>query len=156
MVDGGLYVRHKEQHPNPKPIPVMIIQGTDDPCFPYKGGQTHGPNIGGSRMFRGQPHGISMSTDEALSFWCLVNHCRSTPQTNLIPHVSQDHTSTTYELFSGAEGNDVAAYIVTGGGHCWPGGRQYFPVSVIGKTTNDFSASEAIWQFFAAHSPRVH
>ena len=40
---------------------------------------------------------------------------------------------------------------VIGGGHTWPGGLQYLPESVIGKTSREFNASEVIWQFFKAH-----
>jgi polyhydroxybutyrate depolymerase len=149
MVGAGLYVKQEQQHPDPKPIPVMFIQGTDDPCHLYNGGESRGPNFG--TRFRGQTHGAILSTDAVLSFWCRVNHCSQTPETVQIPHVTRDNTSTTCERFPGADGKDVVAYIVSGGGHCWPGGVQYFPVSVIGRTTYDFSASEAIWRFFAAH-----
>lgn len=148
MVGSGLYAKQKQEHPNPKPIPVMFIQGTDDPCHLYDGGQSRGPNFGA--IFRGETHGTILSMQDTLSFWCAVNHCGQTPRTVQIPHITRDNTSTIYERFSGTDGKDVAAYIVSGGGHCWPGGIQYFPERVIGRTTYDFSASEAIWRFFAS------
>jgi len=40
---------------------------------------------------------------------------------------------------------------VIGGGHTWPGGLQYLPESIIGKTSREFNASEVIWQFFKEH-----
>jgi len=40
---------------------------------------------------------------------------------------------------------------VIGGRHTWPGGLQYLPESVIGKTSREFNASEVIWQFFKEH-----
>jgi polyhydroxybutyrate depolymerase len=149
MVGSGLFVKQVQEHPNPKPMPVLFIQGTDDPCFPYRGGETQGPNLGGN--FRGRSHGKAISNDQDLAFWCRINHCDQKPQIVKLPHITKDDTSTTYTRFAGADGKDVVAYIISGGGHCWPGGLQYFPISVIGRTTYDFSASEAIWRFFAEH-----
>jgi polyhydroxybutyrate depolymerase len=47
----------------------------------------------------------------------------------------------------------VAVELVTvlGGGHTWPGASQYLPKAAIGPVGRDFSASERIWAFFAAH-----
>jgi poly(3-hydroxybutyrate) depolymerase len=38
-----------------------------------------------------------------------------------------------------------------GGGHTWPGGLQYFPERMIGKTTHNLDASEEIVDFFKRH-----
>jgi polyhydroxybutyrate depolymerase len=35
-----------------------------------------------------------------------------------------------------------------GGGHTWPGGPQYLPEAIIGKTSREFNVSELIRQFF--------
>jgi polyhydroxybutyrate depolymerase len=47
---------------------------------------------------------------------------------------------------------EVVLYKVRGGGHAWPGGRQYAPVSWIGRVSRDFDACEAIWKFFKRHA----
>jgi poly(3-hydroxybutyrate) depolymerase len=48
--------------------------------------------------------------------------------------------------------NSTAAPLVIalhgGGGHTWPGGYQYLPEFLIGKTNRDLDASKAIWDFF--------
>lgn len=41
-------------------------------------------------------------------------------------------------------------YTVRGGGHTWPGGLQYLPISLVGRTTAQFDASSVILRFFAA------
>jgi polyhydroxybutyrate depolymerase len=105
-------------------------------------------------QFQGMHHGIVLSTDESEDFWRRIDGCTNKPVITELPHRTKDGTTSTYKLWAGANGNDVAEYIVQGGGHCWPGGYQYFPVSVIGKTTYDFSASEAIWRFFSQHQRR--
>jgi polyhydroxybutyrate depolymerase len=43
---------------------------------------------------------------------------------------------------------DVLLYVVDGGGHGWPGSRQ---AAASGNSTTSVSASEIIWEFFAAH-----
>jgi len=48
----------------------------------------------------------------------------------------------------GANDARVALYVVEGGGHAWPGGEQYLPDWVIGKTVRDIDATEIIWRFF--------
>ena len=51
-----------------------------------------------------------------------------------------------------ANGTEVRGYVVNGGGHAWPGGLQYFPASIIGKTSKNMDASETIWEFFSRHT----
>jgi len=46
----------------------------------------------------------------------------------------------------------VVLYKVIGGGHTWPGAKQYLPVRTIGNTCRDFNASEVIYLFFSKHA----
>ena len=46
------------------------------------------------------------------------------------------------------DGVEVALYTIEGGGHTWPGGYQYLPEWIIGKTSLELNASEGIWRFF--------
>lgn len=50
-------------------------------------------------------------------------------------------------------GCGLSGYLVSiaalGGGHTWPGGNQYLPERIIGKTSMDIDASEIIWDYFA-------
>jgi polyhydroxybutyrate depolymerase len=41
---------------------------------------------------------------------------------------------------------------VDGGGHTWPGAPEILPVQSVGPASHGFDASEASWQFFAAHA----
>lgn len=78
--------------------------------------------------------------------------CQSPTVTNL-PDVSQDGTAVKTTLFDKCKNNtEVILYAVEGGGHAWPGGVQYFPEFLIGKTSRDFNASEVIWEFFRKHT----
>jgi hypothetical protein len=40
---------------------------------------------------------------------------------------------------------------IKGDSHTWPGGNQYLPEFLIGKTNRDLNASETIWNFFNGH-----
>jgi polyhydroxybutyrate depolymerase len=46
------------------------------------------------------------------------------------------------------EGADVRFYTVDGGKHGWPGSAR---AAESGDSTTEVSASELIWEFFAAH-----
>lgn len=63
-----------------------------------------------------------------------------------------DNSRVVREAFGGcSEGADVVFYRIDGGGHTWPGGKQYLSPWLVGTTNRDVSASELIWRFFAAH-----
>ena len=53
---------------------------------------------------------------------------------------------------AGPGGAPVAVYLVSGGGHCWPGGLQYLPERTIGRTSRDLDACAVIWAFCSAQS----
>ncbi|MEM6989383.1 MAG: hypothetical protein AAF721_02760 [Myxococcota bacterium] len=44
----------------------------------------------------------------------------------------------------------VVVYRVEGGGHTWPGGRQYLPQSLIGRVSRDILGTRHIFNFFAS------
>ena len=48
-------------------------------------------------------------------------------------------------------GTEVQRYSIEGAGNTWPGGDSSVLREKAGKTSDDVDASEAIWQFFAAH-----
>jgi polyhydroxybutyrate depolymerase len=48
----------------------------------------------------------------------------------------------------------VVLYRIEGGGHAWPGGQQYLPEKIIGKTSQNLDASAVIWEFFQGSTRR--
>lgn len=123
-------------------IPVMILNGTADPLVPYDGGPIQ---IGRARR------GDVLSTAETVAFWLDVNTCASEPvSTRVIDRDETDGVRARHEVYGGCSGRGaVELYALEGGGHTWPGGRQYLPVGVIGETSMDISAADVIWEFFA-------
>ncbi|MDR3545282.1 MAG: PHB depolymerase family esterase [Candidatus Limnocylindrales bacterium] len=120
------------------PVPVLQIHGTADPLVPYEGGTVRGP--------LGRRRGVVLGVEAWLAFWVARNGATADPV------VSSLGTDTTIRSWHGtSSGSDVIAYRIGAGGHTWPGGPQYLPSPLIGKTTRTFSASEVIWRFFADH-----
>lgn len=124
-----------------KPIPILFINGTEDPLMPFEGGQVH---------FYRRELGEVLSTAETVAFWVGANGCDPTPQSELLPDLDpEDGTRIKLDAYSGcADGVRVRLYTVEGGGHTWPGGSQYVPETIIGRVSHDLKANEAIWEFF--------
>ena len=127
-----------------RPVSVLIINGTNDPLERWEGGEIRfGKNM----------YGIVLSVADTVKFWARKDHCSSSPIITQLPDKDPaDGTKVRKEIYGGCkDGVEVILYAIEGGGHTWPGGLQYLPESIIGKTSREFNASEAIWQFFREH-----
>ena len=121
-------------------VGLAVFNGTEDPLVPYNGGQ-----IAVLRRQRGEV----LSTDETIRIWRKKNRCN--PQANIthLPNITADGTRVAKIAFDRCEtGSAVVLYRIEGGGHTWPDGRQYLPVSWIGRTTRDINGCDKIWEFF--------
>lgn len=143
-VIGGMALPVRDRFAPRMPVSVLLINGTDDPLVPYRGGpvaRTRGETIG---------------APEIITLWTTHNKCSGDPETVLLADTDPtDGTRvrrTTYARCAG--GSVVTLYTIDGGGHTWPGGVQYLPRAVIGRTSRDIEATPLIWQFFAAHPRR--
>jgi len=127
-----------------RPVPALIINGTDDPLERWEGGEI--------RLGR-NTYGIVLSVADTVKFWVGKDQCSPSPTITQLPDKDpSDDTTVRKEVYGGCEnGAEVVLYAVEGGGHTWPGGLQYLPESIIGRTSRDFNASEVIWQFFKEH-----
>jgi len=125
-----------------RPLPVIEFAGTSDPLVPYAGG-TVGP---GNR-------GQTLAAAGTIAFWAAQAGCQTQPSITDLPDASPtDGTRVQWTAFRGcAPSTDVFLYTIVGGGHTWPGGWQYLPVALVGRTSRDIDASELIWAFFKAH-----
>jgi len=85
-----------------------------------------------------------------------VDRCPPAPEARLLPDADpNDGTRIRETRTACADGSEIVLLAVEGGGHTWPGGFQYLPVSIIGPTSHDIDASAEIWKFFSAHTLRV-
>jgi polyhydroxybutyrate depolymerase len=136
---------YKENHPS-APISVMLMSGTADPIVPYQGGEV--------KKLPGSYGGKVLSAEDSIKFWVQFNQCNSVAQTtNLEDKDPKDGTTVSRSVYSdGKDGTEVVLYKIEGGGHNWPGGIQYLPELVIGRTCRDINGIESIWDFFKKHS----
>jgi polyhydroxybutyrate depolymerase len=129
------------------PVSVLAINNINDPMVPFEGGEIFG-------HFHMIKLGQVLSVNESIGFWVSRNKCSVTPVVAEEPDRDpKDGTRVTRKEYSnGVGGTEVVLYAVDGGGHTWPGGFQYLPVWLIGKTSRDIDANELIWSFFKKHS----
>ena len=127
-----------------KPLPLMMINGTDDPLVPWEGGYVH--------LYR-KKMGKIISVRQTIDFWVAHNGCSPDPLIRMVPDTEpEDGTSVQKRVYRQCiDGADVVLYEIIGGGHTWPGGYQYLPEFLIGKTNQDFKATKTIWEFFNEH-----
>lgn len=126
-------------------VPIMIILGTDDPIVPWDGGELH---FGPVKL------GRVVSVEKTVEYWADRNGCTVRHGQEYLPDADpEDGTRVWVERYSNCSGGaEVVLYGIEGGGHTWPGGYQYLPRSIIGKTSGDIDASGVIWKFFSSYS----
>jgi len=128
-----------------QPVSVLEIHGKSDPAWPYDGGS--GAREGGKFY----------PVSETISGWVARNGCSSEPIMENIPDTKSDGTTSVKDVYKNCHsGGDVVLITVENGGHTWPQGNQYLSEKAIGKTSQDFSANEVIWQFFADHPRKTN
>jgi polyhydroxybutyrate depolymerase len=123
-----------------EPVPVLVIQGTEDTVIP----------VGGYRDRYGNR--MMMSVDETMRYWSETNGCATGVRVQFLPDVDPDDGTrvrrSIYENCEGGVGTELL--LITGGGHTWPG--HPFTASVeVGGTSMDIDANAEIWRFFQAH-----
>jgi polyhydroxybutyrate depolymerase len=125
-------------------VGLLLMNGTEDPLVPYGGGEIRLALFG-----RGKSRGEVLGTEEAVALWANHAGCPQTAQRSSLPDLAEDGTRITRESYGPcSSGARVELYRVDGGGHTWPGGRQYLPEFVVGRTSRDINACDVIWEFF--------
>lgn len=116
-----------------QPVPVMAFHGTLDTFLPYEGGDSPFPD----RPVTG--------VEAWMADWAAADGCAPEPT---VASVSAEVDLLTWQDCVAP----VVLYRVLGGGHTWPGGVND-PSG--GATTDDISATELMWAFFADAAPRL-
>lgn len=133
------------------PISIMIVNGTKDPLVPFDGGDL--------RLFGfGRSRGKVLSTDETVELFRRHNGCdRTLKKLKLEDKTPNDGATVEIEKYTGGKyGTEVILLKIIGGGHTWPGGKQYLRPRIIGTVCRDINASEMILDFLLAHSRKEH
>jgi polyhydroxybutyrate depolymerase len=128
------------------PIPILIMNGTDDRLMPFEGGCVAGD---------GCERGRVLSTAETIAFWVDVNGASTEPTVERMPNRSWFDGSrvTVYTYIDEIKGADVVYYHIQGGGHTVPGFESASALlrAVAGSKNRDIDGPTEIWAFFEAH-----
>jgi polyhydroxybutyrate depolymerase len=124
-------------HPS-RPIPIMLIAGTNDNVLKYDGWI--------------YPAGRQVSVAETLEYWRVLDGCTGQEGGSLLPHLNPDDgTRVAVIRWTGChKGTAVLLYKVIGGGHQVPSlARANDPKNEqkFGSHNRDIESAEEIWSF---------
>lgn len=122
------------------PARLLMIAGDKDPLVPYSGGQVVGP-------FRLTKRGRVAGIEKTVSFFRERFGCSEEAARSVLEADSADPTSVVTTDWK-CGGSRIKLIVLKGGGHAWPGGKQYLPERLIGKTSNRVSATLELVRFF--------
>jgi len=141
-IAANLPINLKEKCLLHKPISVLIINGTEDSLVPYAGGYITGP-------FGMKKLGEVISSTDTFKFWGEINKCSKDFKNIDLANNFKDGTGINKKIYENcANHKQVILYTIKGGGHTWPGGLQYLPQFIIGKTSREIDANSLILDFF--------
>jgi poly(3-hydroxybutyrate) depolymerase len=120
----------------PRPVPLVMINGTSDPVVPYGGGTEHNMNL------------ATVSVEDSAKAWAKIDRCEEKPEKSKLSGQGKGGTETRVDTYNGCQQNaSVILYSVKGAGNTWPGGEQYEVEKTVGKTSQDLNANDVIWSF---------
>jgi polyhydroxybutyrate depolymerase len=142
-VCGGISQTVAADYSFQHPIPVLMINGTDDPLVRYNGGA----GILNKRNAENEDADM-MPSEDLLAKIVKLDNCDSKPVVTNIPDADPGDGCDAIDHLYSCNNVQVEFIKIVNGGHTWPGGSQYLPKFIIGKVCKDFSASEKIFDFF--------
>ena len=147
VVGGMAPAMAKRFHPD-QSVSILVIQGDADPLVPIRGGMVGFP--------RGRKRGEFLPTEETISLYLRRNGNQGDSTVTTLDRDEQDGTSVEIRRYpDGPGGVRTQVYVVRNGGHTWAGRPLYLPEMLIGKASQEFSATEVIWEFFKSCPPRL-
>lgn len=138
---AGLLCTEFEDVQLPRPVKLVLIHGTQDTIVPIQGMKylTDGEDA----VERVWAYSSSETAAWFLEQYGIEDH----PIVSQLPDKDPDDgTTITRRAYADRDGRElIVQYVVDGGGHTWPGGTQYAPISVCGIVSRDAQAAELIW-----------
>jgi polyhydroxybutyrate depolymerase len=138
------------------PTATMFVAGTDDPLLPYEGGLPHGPmgrhalRLVRKRLVDATGH-ESEAPERLAAEWASVNGCSPVPSIEAMPRTRGEFAIDRLTWEPGTpEGPGVVLHKIHGGGHGWPGGRQYLPARLIGRIPQHLDGTGLVLNFARA------
>jgi polyhydroxybutyrate depolymerase len=124
-----------------KAVPVLLINGDEDPLNPYEGGETWSLSPFNRR-------GAVQPTLAAADYFRTLAGYAGPPFEHRYPDADPaDGTVATRRVWSEADRPEVGLITIHGGGHTIPHPLKSMP-RILGRTSHDVPAAEEIWRFF--------
>ncbi|HMV45971.1 MAG TPA: hypothetical protein PK079_22895 [Leptospiraceae bacterium] len=117
-----------------QPVPVLFINGTNDPIVPYRGGL-----ISGNK-------GIAVGAEETVRNWVKWNRCNIKPDAEIVNELDDGVKVFSHSYSNCKSGKPVRFLKLEGAGHGWPGKIEEEKPG-FGKFTAEISANLEIWKF---------
>lgn len=123
-----------------RPVPVLQIHGTADPCWAFAGGSAACLQDDGGRK---------QGADASTAAWAKINGCkgaRSLPKADRDP---ADGTQMVKVVYEGCTAS-TELWRIEDGGHGWPNGHPYFAERRIGKISREANNEDVMAWLTAA------
>jgi polyhydroxybutyrate depolymerase len=140
---GALWIKQPKLD---RPVSLYYITGDADPLNPFEGGVPKFATGGASRDMASQ---AKPPAREHVTTWARLLGCQAEPKP---APASPGVTTVIYS--GGRDGSEVRFTVIKDHGHVWPGGKNQLPESLVGKASDKFKATDAIWEFFQKHRLR--
>jgi polyhydroxybutyrate depolymerase len=130
-----------EKYEPKRPVPVMHFHGTKDLLVPFDG-PAKMKDAPALLRFR--------SVDDTITTCAKANGCADTP-TETTVDVKEEKLKVLRKEYAGGKAKaEVVLYTIENGGHTWPGSG--LAPGYLGASTKNFSANDAMWEFFRKHA----
>jgi polyhydroxybutyrate depolymerase len=126
-------------------VPVLMINGTEDPLMPYAGGPI-------AVQFGGR--GEALPVETSIRIWARLAGGSDTPTIAALPdRDADDGTRAQRQTFAVRDGRPVVELIrIDGGGHVEPSARERyarFVARLLGRQSGEIEMADEVWRFFA-------
>ncbi len=137
------------------PTPILMLVGTADRMVPYGGGPPGGSMgkialVHVKRMLVDPRGHASVAPQELAAEWAAVNGCRSAPTIDAPRLTCEACVRRMTWASHDAATPPVVLYRIDGGGHGWPGARQYLPPRLIGRIPQGIDGTAIVLDFARA------
>lgn len=127
--------------PSGKAVPVMVIDGTEDPVSPYEGGEIW--SLGSFNR-----RGAVQSAEATAGYFSDLAGYAEPPFEHRYPDADpRDGTVVSRRVWSLENRPEVDLITIHGGGHTIPHPVKRMP-RIFGRTSHDIPAAEEVWRFF--------
>lgn len=127
--------------PRGQAVPMLILNGTEDPVTPYHGGQIN--------LFGETSRGRVLSSEASARYWAELAGYNGDGKRYSVPATNTEDDTTLQILdWSGADRMPVRLISVVGGGHTFPN-PVYSAPRILGPSSHQADGAELVWDFFS-------